>query len=94
MQATGGEEEEEEEEEEEKEKEVAAGKEGGFVDVSSSLYGTTGLHPRQVDQSRARSRFSPPCVSLSLSDAASLSIGERCTILNCNVIESAERIKS
>lgn len=26
---------------------------GGFVDVSSSLYGTRGLHPRQVDRSRA-----------------------------------------
>lgn len=65
MQAIRGEKEEEEEEEEEKEEEkgeeVAEGKEEGFVDVSSSLYGTTGLHPRQVDQSRGA------LVSLSMS---------------------------
>lgn len=33
---------------------------GRFVDVSSSLYGTRGLHPRQVDRSRARTLSCPP----------------------------------
>lgn len=36
--------------------------------------------------------FLSPCLSFSLT--LFLSIGERCTILNCNVIQCAERIKS
>lgn len=53
---------------------------GGFVDVSSSLYGTRDLHPRQVDRSRA-----VPVLSRALS-LSTISAILNYTILNYNLM--------
>jgi len=63
-----------------REKEVG----GGFVDVSSSLYGTRGLHPRQVDRSRAALYSFVP---LSTYINAILN----CTILNYNLMSKIKK---
>ena len=60
---------------------------GGFVDVSSSLYGTRDLHPRQVDRSRAA-----PYSFVPLSTYISAILN--CAILNYNLIENKKSIIS